>query len=400
MDVTTTIYEKGKNIPVVAGYDVIVAGGGIAGISAALAAAEEGKKVLLIEREYLLGGLATLGLVTFFLPVCDGNGNLVVGGIGKRLLELSYSHGAETPLPEPWLKYLNGERVSKTSLKENRAECRYNAGLFAILAERLLIDAGVKIAYGSLVTGAAVKRNKITHLIVENKGGRQAYAVRSVVDATGDSDVARVSGALTATFGAGNILAAWYYRNGKDTPNDVQTLGFCDGTIKKENSLDTTKKYYGLTEEDLSEQVIDSHASLLNHFLKNGELTDTHTLNAVATIPQIRMTRRIVGKTTLDIYSDKKITDCVGLIPDWKKRGVSYKLPYSALYSANVKNLIAAGRNISVTDDSWDVTRVIPVCAVSGEAAGVAAANTSDFAKYPIKELRKKLSARGVILKI
>ena len=68
MDVTTTIYEKGKNIPVVAGYDVIVAGGGIAGISAALAAAEEGKKVLLIEREYLLGGLATLGLVTFFLP--------------------------------------------------------------------------------------------------------------------------------------------------------------------------------------------------------------------------------------------------------------------------------------------------------------------------------------------
>lgn len=400
MDVTTTIYEKGKNIPVVGKYDVIVAGGGIAGISAALAAAEEGKKVLLIEREYLLGGLATLGLVTFFLPVCDGNGNLVVGGIGKRLLELSYSHGAETPLPEPWLKYLNGEKVSKTLLKENRAECRYNAGLFAILSERLLIDAGVKIAYGSLVTGAAVKRNKITHLIVENKGGRQAYAVRSVVDATGDSDVARVSGALTATLGAGNILAAWYYRNGKDTPNDVQTLGFCDGTIKKENSLDTTKKYYGLTEEDLSEQVIDSHASLLNHFLKNGELTDTHTLNAVATIPQIRMTRRIVGKTTLDIYSDKKITDCVGLIPDWKKRGVAYKLPYSALYSANVKNLIAAGRNISVTDDSWDVTRVIPVCAVSGEAAGVAAANTSDFAKYPIKELRKKLSARGVILKI
>ena len=112
------------------------------------------------------------------------------------------------------------------------------------------------------------------------------------------------------------------------------------------------------------------------------------------------MTRRIVGKTTLDIYSDKKITDCVGLIPDWKKRGVAYKLPYSALYSANVKNLIAAGRNISVTDDSWDVTRVIPVCAVSGEAAGVAAANTSDFAKYPVKELRKKLSARGVILKI
>ena len=137
MDVTTMIYEKGKNIPVVGKYDVIVAGGGIAGISAALAAAEEGKKVLLIEREYLLGGLATLGLVTFFLPVCDGNGNLVVGGIGKRLLELSYSPGAETPLPEPWLKYLNGEKVSKSSLKENRAECRYNAGLFAILAERL-----------------------------------------------------------------------------------------------------------------------------------------------------------------------------------------------------------------------------------------------------------------------
>lgn len=64
----------------------------------------------------------------------------------------------------------------------------------------------------------------------------------------------------------------------------------------------------------------------------------------------------------------------VGLFSDWRKRGPVYELPYECLVSGSCTNLIAAGRNISVTDNMWDITRVIPVCAVSGEAAGRAAA--------------------------
>ena len=70
-------------------YDVAVCGGGIAGISAALAAAREGKKVILFEKQFMLGGLGTAGLVTIYLPLCDGYGHQVSFGIAEELLKLS-----------------------------------------------------------------------------------------------------------------------------------------------------------------------------------------------------------------------------------------------------------------------------------------------------------------------
>ena len=89
------IIERDRKLPVTASCDVLVAGGGIAGIAAAMAAARGGKKVMLLEREYALGGMATLGLVTIYLPLCDGEGNQVIYGIGEELLKLSIEHGAE-----------------------------------------------------------------------------------------------------------------------------------------------------------------------------------------------------------------------------------------------------------------------------------------------------------------
>ena len=73
--------------------EVLVAGGGIAGIAAALAAARTGADVLLLEREYILGGLGTAGIVTIYLPLCDGMGNQVSFGIAEELLRLSIQHG-------------------------------------------------------------------------------------------------------------------------------------------------------------------------------------------------------------------------------------------------------------------------------------------------------------------
>ena len=81
-------------------YDVAVCGGGFAGISAALAAAREGKSVVLFEKEYMLGGLGTAGLVTIYLPLCDGYGHQVSFGIAEELLKLSITYGAEDKYPE------------------------------------------------------------------------------------------------------------------------------------------------------------------------------------------------------------------------------------------------------------------------------------------------------------
>jgi hypothetical protein len=83
---------------------------------------------------------------------------------------------------------------------------------------------------------------------------------------------------------------------------------------------------------------------------------------------------------------------------DWTKRGPAYELPFSCLHDGKIKNLITAGRCISAQDDIWELTRVIPVCAVSGEAAGIAAAMTNDFTGLNVADLQNELKKRGVKL--
>lgn len=86
------------------------------------------------------------------------------------------------------------------------------------------------------------------------------------------------------------------------------------------------------------------------------------------------------------------------MVSDWRKRRPIYEVPFRTLYSKQVKNLIVAGRCTSVTDDMWDIMRVIPCCAVTGQAAGTAAAMTSDFSTLDIRKLQETLLANGVML--
>ena len=190
--------------PIVRSCDVLVCGGGFGGISAALAAARHGKKVLLLEKEYMLGGLGTAGLVTIYLPLCDGMGRQVSFGIAEELFRLSISMGWEAKYPANWL---DSDDVSKRTEKDPRFEVRYNAQLFAILAEQLLQKEGVEILYGTYAVATDCADGRINAVVVENKSGRQAIAVGNVVDATGDCDIAHFAKAPTETFKQGNVLA-------------------------------------------------------------------------------------------------------------------------------------------------------------------------------------------------
>ncbi|MBQ8304370.1 MAG: FAD-dependent oxidoreductase, partial [Clostridia bacterium] len=163
--------------------DVLVCGGGVAGISAALAAARQGKKVTLLEKQFMLGGLATAGLVVIYLPLCDGEGNQVSFGIAEELLRLSISMGAEADYPDNWL---DSDDKSRRTNRDKRFAVRFNPSLFAILAEQELIRAGVNILYGTYAVGIHLESDKINAVIIENKSGRQAIKATSVVDATGD----------------------------------------------------------------------------------------------------------------------------------------------------------------------------------------------------------------------
>lgn len=380
--------------------DVLVAGGGFGGISAALAAARQGKKVILLEKEYILGGLGTAGIVTIYLPLCDGLGHQISFGIVEELFRLSISMGAEDRYPDNWL---DSDDESRRNIRNKRFEVRYNPSLFAMLVEKLLIENGVEILYGTYAVAAHKENDKITAVIVENKSGRQAIAVKSVVDATGDADIAKFAEAPTATFGKGNVLAAWYYRYGKDGYN-LQMLGCCD--VPDEESRDGNKvqrlvdrRFSGLDGKEISEQTIMSHTSTLNDIKKRRADDPTLIPTMIATIPQLRMTRRIDGEYVLDESEvHTYFEDSIGMVSDWRKRGPAFEVPFRTLYSAKVKNLICAGRCTSVTDDMWDIMRVIPCCAVTGEAAGTAAALTDDFSALEVKVLQQKLVEKGVKL--
>lgn len=384
--------------PITKECDVLVCGGGFAGISAALAAARQGQKVILLEKNFMLGGLATAGLVTIYLPLCDGFGHQVSFGIAEEFFHLSIKMGAEDKYPENWL-----DNIGTKTENDKRFEVQFNPQLFAILTEQLLLNEDVQILYGSYAVATDVLNGKINAVVIENKSGRQAIKSKTVVDATGDCDIAHFAGAPCDTFKQGNVLAAWYYAVGKDGYK-LNTLGFCDipddqkPKNYKENHL-INRRFTGLEADELSQMMQLSHASTLNDIIKKRESDKTVFPVTVATTPQVRMTRKIVGEYTLhDTETHTYFDDSIGMVSDWRKRGPVYEVPFRTLYSRDIKNLIVAGRCTSVTDSMWDIMRVIPCCAVTGQAAGVAAAMTDDFSKIDINKLQSILISNGVIL--
>ena len=455
------ILESERSLEVVLSCDVLVAGGGIAGIAAAIAAARGGKNVILLEREYALGGMATLGLVTIYLPLCDGEGNQLVFGIGEELLKLSIEHGAEANYPDAWL---NGGSLEERV--KNRYITQFNPHLFALSAEALLCRLGVTVLYGTLACAVRKDGNAITHVVVENKSGRSAIAVESVIDCTGDADICRMAGARTVLHAKGNILASWYYfyKAGKVSlkmfgladvaqappKNAGSSRGAADAsapsaaavaaaavpvaatqmtaTASKSaeanaaatntpavavsqdgggsaykaamtRSLDDNLRFSGVDGEELSGAVIAAHSKMYEDILKLRAEDESYVPVTMSTIPLVRMSRRLAGAYAMDESEDhKRMEDSIGMTGDWRKRGPAFEIPFMTLYGHEVKNLLAAGRDISVTDAMWDITRVIPPCAVTGEAAGTAAAMGSNFAELNVGELQARLAASGVKL--
>ena len=210
------------------------------------------------------------------------------------------------------------------------------------------------------------------------------------------------TGALTDTFRQGNVLAAWYYFS-DPTGYRLQMLGASDipeaeKTGEEEKPL-VARRFSGLDGKEISEMVCLSHKTTLEHWLKKKETNPNAVIATLATIPQIRMTRKLVGEYVLSHEEEHVFfDDSIGMVSNWRKRGPVYEVPFRTLYSSQIKNLIVAGRCTSVNETLWDVMRVIPCCAVTGQAAGVAAAMTDDFASLEVGELQEILVNNGVIL--
>ena len=390
------------NTKIVDECDVLVCGGGVAGVAAALAARRGNKKVILLEREYMLGGLATAGLIAIYLPLCDGYGKQVSFGISEELLKLSVKlhKNADLYVYKDWI--LNKDTSVHTD-KTPRYQVQFNPALFAIECEKQLLQEGVKIIYGAYVVNATVEDKKITNVIIEGKSGRQAIKANVYIDATGDFDLGHYANCPSETFEQGNVLSAWYYSTSIQKNYAIKILGPADKPKNEKPTHEITylsdRRFKGLETEEISEFTQMAHEQVYQDVKKYKENDETYEPALMFSIPQLRMTRRIKSKGTIDVTDEHiRRDDSIGMVSNWKKRGPVYEVPFSTLYNEEIVNLLSCGRCSGASEQMWDVMRVIPCCALTGEACGVAASMNNDVTKININALQAELRKRGIVI--
>ena len=394
------VTESSHKLSIAYEPDVLIAGGGIAGVAAALAAARNGATVLLAEKQCMVGGLATSGLVAEYLPLCDGMGHQVCFGIAEELLRLSLESGAKQPIPTVWLQDVPGE-----GRKKMRYRVQFNPHHFALLLEQRLLREKVRILYDTRICAASCRNQRVEYLVAENRSGRFAIKAKTYVDATGDALLYELAGLPVRTFSKGNILAGWYYSfDGKKV--DLRPLGFAevfDGSKQENVRPLSDRRFSGTDGEDITDFLLLSHEAVLEDIRKRKEFGENPDLEltTIAGMPQLRMIRCIEGEYCLkETENEVCFPDSIGMTGDWRKSGMRYEIPYRTLYNSALRNAICAGRCISVDDGMWDISRVIPPCAVTGEAAGTAAALAEDFHTLSYDKLAERLEAQGQKLKI
>ena len=356
-----SLLEPARSLPIMGSYDVVVIGGGIGGVAAALAASRGGARVCLVEKVCALGGLATVGNVIIYLPLCDGMGQQVIGGIGEELLRLSVDEVPvpeiqATPFPECWER--GGDLEER---KKRRFRCGYNPITFLYKMEKLLRKNRITLLYDTRFSTVIQEGRHIRAVVVESKSGRTALACKVVVDASGEADVCVAAGEKTQSIG-GNVRCGWYYY--VDASGQVRLRPLTDAGYLPSRRQPGVK-YIGFRG--------DSAAQVTAHTLASREMimADLEAIKAkdggnpypimLPTIPCFRMSRRLVGKVTLRQTDDHRwFDDCLGMTGDWRKAGPIFCLPMRALAAVKTPNLITAGRCFSASGDTWDVTRVIP----------------------------------------
>lgn len=393
MEQSKTSMRISRMMPIKEQYDVAVVGGGIAGVAAAVAAARSGVSVCLIEKQIGLGGLATLGIVTCWLPICDGRGRQVIGGIGEELLRLSVrdlkaenKEAVFRGVPKCWEK---GGDIQER--KKQRFDTIFNPGLYTLALEEWVLAAGVKILYDTRLIDVRKRQTGISHLILNNKSGNFAIKVKTVVDASGDADVCALAGEETETSDA-NVASAWFYY----LKNGVAHLSMTSNAFNRD--LDTTKlncaHYDGTNGDDVTAQVIESHALIRRdtQIYANREPDAVVEPFYIPSIPCFRATRRLIGAESMaesNMY--KWFDETIGLTGDWRRKGPVFAITLDMLRGVVNNNLISAGRCFSMEKDIWDCGRVIPTCAITGEAAGIAAAYSILHARGNIRRLSYRI---------
>ena len=427
-----------REIPLNDEYDVIVAGGGPAGCAAAIAAAREGAKTLLIEAQGSLGGMSTMGMVPTWCPFSDRE-KMVYRGIAEEIFVT-----LKKAMP-----YIDQNLMDWVGIDPEKLKRIY---------DDKVTEAGADVLFNTFISCAESEDGTVNAIIVSNKAGLSAYSAKVFIDCTGDGDVAVSAGAeYIMGDGKGNVQASTHcfelggvnetaYINGPnmhtsnpDSPiyailaskkydyiSDShlcqrmikpRVVGFNAGHIWDVDNTDPISVSKALIE---GRRKAEAYCAALREF-HPAAFGDAH-VEQTAPMMGIRETRRIIGDYVLtkedyitrrtfedeicrnsyylDIHMSDEEQKETGHQSLRYEKGESHGVPYRCLTPKGIKNLLMAGRQISTDRSVQGSTRVMPVCLAMGEAAGRAAAMACnveghDVHSIDVQLLRKKILDNG-----
>ena len=451
------VKEADRTVPARAEADVLVVGGGPSGIIGALAAAENGLKVALIEKRGFVGGNLTIGLPV--LGFLSQNGAPIIAGLPQKFIDRLKDIGAASDHQACPL-HMSFTLVEPEALKS--------------VALEMLRESGVDVMLHSLCAGVIMDGDRLRGIITASEAGREAIPARVIIDCTGDGDVAFRAGvpcekgdehggmqpptlmfcmagvdteklrlsirSEAETYDVDHIPPEYFRRNRRfivvglrrlirkareaglsiPTERTILITGLPEGEVwvnmTRVKGVDgTDPRSLSAGEIEAARQIDDIRKYLIG-FVPGFE--DAY-LAGTAPFLGIRETRRIVGRYVMtkdDILGCRRFDDAIAVggypidlhHPDddsctleWC--GDCYDIPYRSLLPQRVENLLVAGRCISTTHEAMAAIRVMSTCMAMGEAAGRAAGMAVREGLPPsdidVSKLREKLIARGAFLR-
>ena len=442
-----TLTEPSRQTDIFGTFDVVVLGGGPAGIAAALAARRSGATTLLVERYGFLGGMGTAAGVTNF---CGLHGNRF-GTIGRVV------HGIADELLAR-IDALGGLKPPHTVFGKLDAQA-YDTAAYKIAADAMLVEAGVRILFHAVGAGVVMADERsIAALLIETKSGRRAVMGRLFVDGSGDGDLAAWAGAPCEIGGEGGaimypstmfrindvardaarteawrgfpaLMAAAEERTGRRFPRKTPIIRPQNHDIEWRVNLTQVANpdgsaVNGVDADQLSYGEIEGRRQIAAAFTLLKEAIPAFADAYLVDIPPqigVRETRRVMGDYVLsaeDVLDCASFDDTIGVnswpIEDhvagdvlfrWQdipgSRGFNH-LPYRMLLPRGLDNLFVVGRCASMTHGGQSAARVSGACFVMGEAAGTAAglalSGGTTTRGVDVPALQKRLSSQGVYL--
>lgn len=438
---TTGTVTFQREVPVRHDVDVFVAGGGPAGCAAAVMAARQGARVFLAEGQNCLGGMGTAGLVPAFMQFGDGV-NFLAAGFGEELLERLIADGG----------------TSAAAPGADRSGCYpIQAEVLKRVYDRLLEEAGVAFSLHANLVGVEVRDGTVQCAVLWGKSGLYAVRAKVFVDGTGDGDLAAWAGApfekgdahgsmmpgtlcqlwagidfeaiRAAGTGHQNVHIERAFKDGVFTHCDKHLPGIWyvapgigGANVGHTFGVDATDERSLTTALVWGRKLVTQYERYYKEYLKGYERM---YLAATGSLLGVRETRRIMGDYVLclnDFQTRASFDDEIGRYcypvdihvarPDDEaeyqrfqkefaelryQKGESYGIPYRCLVPQKLHNVLVAGRCVSTDRFLQASIRVMPGCYITGQAAGIAAAqaaaNSGDVRAVDVAELRRRLQA-------